>query len=117
MRSLDASSLTPRFLVLLITATFFAGCAPSDRPRSAVNDRASTAPAVRGVDLNNPIRPTTSDAPITLSAAKNEWVSFSVQLSNVSASSKRRSIGLKISALRSETGAALINKSVAIAVL
>ncbi len=46
-------------------------------------DRAIGGVKLQSIDLDDPIRPVTSDQPIVLAAAKNEWTSFAVQLSDL----------------------------------
>ena len=40
---------------------------------------------IQGVNLNDPIRPAATDEAIVVSAAKNEWASFSLQVSGLPA--------------------------------
>jgi hypothetical protein len=78
--------------VLVILSGALAGCPsqPTAKKTDAKPQATATEAAVsrgggkiQGVNLNDPIRPAADDRPITLSAAKNEWASFSLQVSEL----------------------------------
>ncbi|MGH7214162.1 MAG: hypothetical protein ACREIT_05310 [Tepidisphaeraceae bacterium] len=49
-------------------------------------------PRVLGLDLNDPVQPIASDQPIALGAAKNEWASFVIQVSDLAPGPKANTI-------------------------
>src|SRR5687767_15544902 len=64
---------------------------------------------IRGVNLNDPIRPAASDEVIVISAAKNEWASFSVQISDLPAkqpANRKIAYSFRIGAPQLQSGAA-----------
>src|SRR4051812_36984813 len=80
-------------LFLLIALSAFPGCGAIKLPEVKLpslpllggdsNKPSITGAQVKGVNLNNPVAPVTTDLPIALSAAKNEWTSFAVQVSGL----------------------------------
>lgn len=87
--------------LLLLGSVGLLGCAPAGGASSraaALNDPAG--PRVRGVDLNDPIQPVPFDGPIELSAAKNEWASLAVQVSNLPPINPKKTLALRLYPLR-----------------
>ncbi|HEX3358565.1 MAG TPA: hypothetical protein VHS31_16440 [Tepidisphaeraceae bacterium] len=77
-----------------------AGCGSNTGFGGGGNDKPTIVGArVQGVNLNNPISPVPSDLPITLAAAKNEWASFSVQLSGVPDVHGKKMVSLRVNHL------------------
>src|SRR5438876_10775785 len=73
---------------ILGAVTYAAVCAalvgcPAAPQRDAVAKRQATAARVEGVNLDDPLRATVDAGSIAVAGAKNEWVSFVVQVSNV----------------------------------
>src|SRR3954451_15518565 len=58
-----------------------------------------TGATVKGVNLNNPVAAVTTDLPISLSAAKNEWTSFSVQVAGLPQLTAKKKVALKLAHL------------------
>jgi hypothetical protein len=52
---------------------------------------------VEAVDMDAALEPTPIDGPVTLSAAKNEWVSFSVRIGNLTQLGERQALQLHVS--------------------
>lgn len=86
-----------------LAAMGLTGCLLS-LPGSHTPPAAATASALESVNLSDPIRPVTSDQPIQLHAAQNEWTTFALQVSNVW---PRRPLSVRISNLRSTAGNAI----------
>src|SRR5687767_12014405 len=81
--------------VLLLSS---AACAAAAPPRGApVN-----GPLVRSVNLNDPVRPVPQEGAVTLSAAKNEWASFAIQLDRLPRPNAKRTHALRLRSLRLE---------------
>ena len=70
-----------RALQLLLLVTLAGGCQSTADNADVV--RRPGEPRVRGVNINDPVQPVPFDEPIALSAAKNEWASFAVQISDL----------------------------------
>ncbi|MEA2734087.1 MAG: hypothetical protein QOE14_538, partial [Humisphaera sp.] len=77
-------------IVLLALAAALAGCPsqPIAKKQDAMSQASSRAVSrgggrIQGVNLNDPIRPAADDEAIVISAAKNEWASFSLQVSEL----------------------------------
>lgn len=72
-------------LIALLVAIGVAGCNAARRQTPHTNDEShpSLTPQLHPVDLSNPIRPMPTDQPVGLRAARNEWTSFTLQLSGV----------------------------------
>ena len=86
-----------RILVAVICAAVcaaLAGC-PAAPHRNASAKRQATAAQIQGVNLDDPLRPTVDDGPVAMAGAKNEWVSFAVQISNLAGDSRRYSLRLR----------------------
>ena len=91
-------------LVVLALLLAAAGCVPvgggggGGKPKQSAEGAPTTAgqagPAFpfQAVDLNDPVRPVTREGSVVLSAAKNEWSSFAVQLGHVPANAAKWSI-------------------------
>src|SRR5690242_12808344 len=58
-----------------------------------------TGATVKGVNLNNPVATVPTDLPISLSAAKNEWTSFSVQVAGLPPLNGKKKVTLKLAHL------------------
>src|SRR4051812_4813379 len=78
----------PLLVILsLLAATILVRCSNSTskpaQPQTAPSKAFSrSASKVQGVNLNDSIEPKADDDAIALTAAKNEWSSFAVQVSN-----------------------------------
>jgi hypothetical protein len=59
-----------------------------------------SGPLVRSVNLNDPVRPVPQDGAITLTAAKNEWASFAIQLDRLPRPVNKRPHSLRLRSLR-----------------
>ena len=59
---------------------------------------------IQSVDLNDPLRPAADDSAIVLTAAKNEWVSFAVQISHLPAETKRVAYSFRVQPPRLKEG-------------
>src|SRR5688572_27068653 len=64
-----------RLLTGLLLTALLIGCAKSNAPRAT-----TSAGGIQSVNLNDPLAPAAGDGPIEIAAAKNEWVSFVVQV-------------------------------------
>ncbi|HEV2295225.1 MAG TPA: hypothetical protein VGR35_15340 [Tepidisphaeraceae bacterium] len=65
-------------------------------------------PLVRSVNVNDPVRPVPQEGAITLTAAKNEWASFTVQLDRLPRANSKRPHSLRMRPLRlNETNEAI----------
>ena len=95
-------------LLLIGLATLLASCAKVSLPTlgGAKSIKPTiTGATVQGLNLNNPLTPTPSDLPITLSAAKNEWASFSVEVAGLPADFAKKHVSLRIRQPNSGAGA------------
>ncbi len=61
---------------------------------------AASGPLVRSVNLNDPVRPIPQEGAVTLTAAKNEWASFAIQLDRLPRPDTRRPHALRLGSLR-----------------
>lgn len=111
--------LTGRILTLL-AVTVAGGCLPSatpNRPAAPVErapvssptpdrpvDRFTDGPRVRPVNLNVPSAPITQETLIDLAAAKNETVSFAVQIASLPPASNRRAYVLRVTEIKRSGG-------------
>jgi len=60
----------------------------------------ATGPVLQAIDLSDPLAPVAgTGAPIELLGAKNEWISFAVQVSNLPRLDPRRPLSLRVGAL------------------
>jgi hypothetical protein len=89
-------------LQLLLLATVVPGCQSGRRD----TDQAG-GPRVRGVNINDPVQPVPFDRPITLAAARNEWTSFAIQLSDLPEPARGRSLSMRLRPLRQQAGPAI----------
>src|SRR4051812_5000391 len=106
---------TYRFLalsvfLLLVALSAFPGCGSVKLPEVKLpslpligggdSKPSITGAQVKGVNLNNPVAPVTSDLPIALNAAKNEWTSFAVQVSGLpQLKGSKKKVSLKLANL------------------
>lgn len=104
--------LLTTMLCLTLSASLLrcAAPTPSAATQSSPTGATSRGPAkVRSVSLSDPIRPEANDEPIVLSAARNEWTSFAVQLSDLPTSSRKVAYTLRIGALSNESSPGVID--------
>src|SRR5678815_5160746 len=66
-------------IAAVVLAVWAAGCA-SAAARNAAASKRRVQPRVVAVDLSGGGQPVVADGPVALSGAKNEWLSFAVQL-------------------------------------
>src|SRR6478609_842288 len=71
----------PSAVVALLLAVCAAGCASRAARNAATNRRVQ--PRVVAVDLAGAGQPVAADGPVALSGAKNEWLSFAVELADL----------------------------------
>ena len=102
-----------RSVVALLMCVMVCHCAPAPVATSRAAAGAKTgdslpgatargAAKIQGVNLNDPIRPAVDDNLIAVGCAKNEWASFSLQISNVPKAARKAIYSLRIQAPRSE---------------
>jgi hypothetical protein len=84
-----------------------AGCAGNP---SAGNRNAVQTARVQAVDLNNLVSPQITPNPVSLSAAKNEWASFQVQVSGLPIPSEKVAFTLRLAPLNLRSA----NRSIAV---
>lgn len=84
-------------------ALTLAGC-PDAPPGGQTLPPAASTSALESVNLSDPIRPVSSNDPIQLHAAQNEWTTFALQVSNVW---PKRPLSVRLSNLRSANGTAI----------
>src|SRR5688572_10520350 len=108
-----------RFLIVMIcfaVAALLAGC-PSQPIAHDSGEKQQAAARVgawsrgggkiQGVNLNDPIRPAATDEAIVVSAAKNEWASFSLQVSGLPArqpANRKIAYSFRLAAPKRENG-------------
>ena len=80
--------------------------APKANPDAAV---ARGAAKIQGVNLNDAVRPAVDDSPIVLGAAKNEWASFSIQISSLPKPTKKAVYSFRVQAPRKTDAADTID--------
>src|SRR5688572_5573265 len=101
-----------RSVVALLMCVMVCHCAPAphatSQPTASVKSGdvlpgaiARGAAKIQGVNLNDPIRPTVDDNAIIVGAAKNEWASFSLQVTNLPKALRKTVYSLRIQAPRS----------------
>jgi hypothetical protein len=83
MRNLTVRSVAARLPAIIAGALLLclaAGCPPADHTRASAR---TPLPAgqLQAVNLSDPAHPVANDQPIVLSAARNEWTNFVVQVS------------------------------------
>src|SRR5437588_535690 len=96
--------LLKRFSILVCFVLLAAaGCAKVQLPSLGGGDGKAkatiTGARVCGVNLNNPVSPVPTDLPIALAAAKNEWTSFSVQVSGLPPHAAKKIVSLRVQKL------------------
>ena len=76
-------SLTSAAVVLTI-----AGCGgPAGNNDAAAPDALVGGARIQAIDLSDPVRPAVHDQPVVLSAARNEWTAFAVQVNDLAGGS------------------------------
>src|SRR6476619_4978217 len=80
----------PIVFVCAMIALACASCAPGVDSRGHEKVASAPAPKLQAVNLDDPIHPEPHDQPIVLDAAKNEWVTFAIQLSDIRAGTTGR---------------------------
>ncbi len=73
------------------------------------------SPRIVSVDLNQPIRSITSDAPIELDAAKNETTAFTLELDGLPVATDRNPLSLRIGPLTGAEGATVSSANLSVA--
>ncbi|HSU69551.1 MAG TPA: hypothetical protein VLJ39_21890 [Tepidisphaeraceae bacterium] len=88
--------------VLMALMLMLAGC-PHENPDAATHQRPSIAggAVLQSADLSDPIRPSASSRPIDLRSARNEWTSFSLEVSGVESD---RPVFLRLGSLQTPAG-------------
>src|SRR5678815_594496 len=82
-------------LIALCATAGVVGCSKTDSATD--RDRAALSRVkVQAVNLNDPVTPTAHDQPIVLGAAKNEWASFALQLTDLPPASAKSRLTLRI---------------------
>ncbi|HEX8520926.1 MAG TPA: hypothetical protein VF669_01635 [Tepidisphaeraceae bacterium] len=96
--------------LLLTFALLSLSCSPQgNKGKPAPGDGPVAGVKLQGVNLNDPVRPIPHDQPIIIGAAKNEWASFSLQITNLPASAPRAGYSLRIHAPELPEGKATIS--------
>lgn len=93
-------------MTLVIAAAFaigLAGC-PDAPPKTGSNRSLSSRTRLQPLNLSDPIRPTVDASSIDLKAARNEWTSFALQVTDVAAA---RPMSIRIGDLKSQGGATI----------
>jgi hypothetical protein len=88
--------LSPLFGVILCSLLFLIGCSPSNKNSSAQSREILSIAKLQAVNLNDPVRPVPNGQPIVFGAAKNEWASFALQISDLPAPAPGTSYSLRI---------------------
>ncbi|HEY2587472.1 MAG TPA: hypothetical protein VGI81_17130, partial [Tepidisphaeraceae bacterium] len=98
-------------MTLLIAAGLaigLTGC-PDAPPKTGSTTPISSRTLLQPLDLSDPIRPAVDAASIELKAARNEWTSFALQVSDVAAA---RPMSIRIGDLKSQGGATIAASNV-----
>jgi hypothetical protein len=70
-----------------------------DQPRQFAQAPLANALNLQAVDINDPVRPSPLDGPLELAAARNEWTSFALQISNLPKPDGKTAIILRLQPL------------------
>lgn len=73
------------------------GCSQLDASSKGAS---ANVPLVRSVNLNDPVRPVPQEGAVALTAAKNEWASFAIQLDRLPRPDNKRPHALRLRSLR-----------------
>jgi len=97
-RLLSISILCPALLLL-------AGCPPVNNGGRTGSVEQDNRPKVRSLNFDDPILPIAVETPVSLTSAKNETVSFAVQISQLPKSTEKTAAVLRLQPLRLGAGA------------
>ena len=101
------SPLTSRYFsrsIAAVLVVLLSSCAINQS-----HHRQVTTAKLQALDLNNLVKPAVNDQPVSMSAAKNEWASFQMQVSGLPDDGDRTFYTLRIQALNFRT----TNKTIA----
>jgi len=102
MRALIVLPRCFSLLALCALLTGLLGCPRAGETADRSRGIDTSAPLVRSVNLNDPVRPIPQEGAITIAAAKNEWTSFAIQLDRLPRPNAKRPHSLRLRSLRKD---------------
>jgi len=102
MRALIGLPRCFSLLALCALLTGLLGCPRAGETADRSRGIDTSAPLVRSVNLNDPVRPIPQEGAITIAAAKNEWTSFAIQLDRLPRPNAKRPHSLRLRSLRKD---------------
>ena len=91
--------------IVTLSPLLLTGCPPRDGGHDAVVER-EDGPKLRAVNFDDPIAPVAASGAVSLTSAKNETVSFAVQVSRLPKSKDRTAAMLRLQPLKIGAGKA-----------